>query len=229
MPPSARPAALVAAVLLLAGCAGDPPTAPPTGVDGLVVPTPDPDPADFVEGIDNPWLPLAAGNTWVYEAGGGVTVTVVVEAGDHEVAGVAMTEVRTTREGPASDAVESVDWYAQDRAGNVWWFGTEGVWEAEVAGAEAGLAMPARPRVGDGFERQLAPGVAEERARVVDTDGDAAVPFGDLDGVLVLEETSALEPGRVDVSHHAPGVGLVLREPGDEEGERLELVDFTSG
>ena len=40
---------------------------PPTGVDELVIPTPSPDPADFVAVVDNPWLPLEPGRTWTYD------------------------------------------------------------------------------------------------------------------------------------------------------------------
>ena len=59
---------------------------------------------------------------------------------------------------------ERVDYYAQDRDGNVWWFGRQGVWDVDVAGAEAGLAMPADPRVGDGWRLALLEGVVEDRA-----------------------------------------------------------------
>ena len=43
---------------------------------GSSIPTPTPDPADFVDAIDNPWLPLAPGTTWRYE--------VTEDAGRHE-------------------------------------------------------------------------------------------------------------------------------------------------
>ncbi len=61
-----------AAVLLLAGCgsAGAPGTTAPAGVDGLEIPTPSPDPRDFVERIDNPYLPLVPGSHWTYEESG---------------------------------------------------------------------------------------------------------------------------------------------------------------
>jgi hypothetical protein len=54
------------------------------------------------------------------------------------------------------------------------------------------------------------------------------VPFGTVEGLLVTEQTSPLEPGRVEVGHHASGVGLVLLEV-DGGGERLELETFTTG
>src|SRR5436305_258023 len=56
----------------------------------------------------------------------------------------------------------TTDWYSQDQAGNVWYFGEataeldvhghvktrEGSWQAGRAGARAGIFMPAQPRVG---------------------------------------------------------------------------------
>ena len=59
-------------------------------------------------------------------------------------------------------AEKTIDWYAQDRRGNVWYFGeateeldcrgrvtsTEGSWQAGVDGAKPGIFMPAHPRVG---------------------------------------------------------------------------------
>ena len=63
-------------VLLLTACGGagqaNPEKIGPRGVDELVIPTPDPDPADFVDGVDNPWLPLQPGTVWTYAVSGSV-------------------------------------------------------------------------------------------------------------------------------------------------------------
>jgi hypothetical protein len=60
------------------------------------------------------------------------------------------------------DGEDTYDWYAQDKDGNVWYFGedtkefeggqvvsTEGSWEAGKDGALPGIVMEADPRVGD--------------------------------------------------------------------------------
>ena len=78
------------------------------------------------------------------------------------VAGVATTAV--TRTEPTGDQV--VDYYAQDRRGNVWWFGREGVWLAGEDGAQAGLAMPATPRLGDGWRAAYDADVVDVRMTV---------------------------------------------------------------
>lgn len=200
---SARAVAAVALVLGLTGCGSASPSSPPSGVDGLVIPTPDPRPADFVDTVDNPWFPLVPGTTWEYDATPDTPardLTLLAEEGP-EVAGVPTTAlVRTDSAGVATR-----DLYAQDRDGNVWWFGREGEWLAGAAGAEAGLAMPAHPRRGDGFRMALAPGVIAH-AEVAAVDRELDVPLGHYRPVVVLDVT---EGAAEHLAQFARGTGLV--------------------
>ena len=56
--------------LLVSGCGAagqaNPTEIGPQGVDELVIPTPNPDRDDFVDVVDNPWLPLEPGTVWTY-------------------------------------------------------------------------------------------------------------------------------------------------------------------
>jgi hypothetical protein len=194
---------VVAVLLTLSGCADSvSETYHETGIDELEIPTPSPDPDDFVAVVDNPWLPLEPGSTWIYEfestAGVGET-TVTVEPSNLRLAGVAVTVVRTLSHIGRGMPTETTDYYAQDRDGNVWWFGRAGVWDVEVAGAEAGLAMPAEPRVGDGWRQALLDGVVEDRATVESVD----------DGQVILRVESDLAPGVVVQRSYEKGTGLV--------------------
>ena len=85
------------------------------------------------------------------------------------------------------DGFATTDYYAQDRDGNVWWFGRVGVFKAGEAGAEAGLAMPATPRLGDGWRPAYAEGRVEETATVESLDEEATTPAGAFAGLLVIE------------------------------------------
>ncbi len=180
----------------LAGCGTAPASSPPAGVDDLTIPTPSPDPADYVATVDNSWLPLATGRSWTYEvidAAGRRELRVTVEPGP-EIAGVATTARTSVEQGETT-----TDWFAQDTEGNVWWFGREGEWQAGEDGAEAGLAMPETPRIGDGFRTAYLAGVVEDVATVTRLDDD----------VLVVEVTSELPATADRTLEIAEGVGLV--------------------
>ncbi|HEX5860485.1 MAG TPA: hypothetical protein VFY58_01495 [Nocardioides sp.] len=231
--------------LLLAGCGSAPQKSPPTGVDGLEIPTPSPDPDDFVQGVDNPFLPLRPGNRWVYESSGPdpEVITVTVTDDTRVVQGVTTTVVHDVVEDADGRVVEDThDWFAQDAAGNVWYFGEEtteyddrgrpdhsGSWEAGVDGAQAGVAMLAEPRVGDGYQQESYPGEAEDVGKVLSLNEAVNVPFGSYSGVLQTEDTTPLEPGLVEHKYYAPGVGLLLEETMLGGSERVELVAFRGG
>ncbi len=189
--------ALVAASVLLSGCgaAGEanPEKIGPQGVDELTIPTPSPDPADYVGTVDNPWLPLTSGRVWTYDVSGSAAsrIEVTVASTPVTVDGVPCVVVHTEATDERGRAVREEDaYYAQDRRGNVWLFGEDGddrSWRAGEDGAQAGLAMPATPRVGDGYAMERAPGVAEDRATVLSVDSESSVPAGTFAGTLVVE------------------------------------------
>ncbi|MDF9717320.1 hypothetical protein INN71_08185 [Nocardioides sp. ChNu-153] len=234
-PPVSRRRLLTAAVatppaVLLGACGTGPATAPPSGVDELTVPTPTPDPADFVADVDNPWWPLVGGTTRVYGDATGRRLRRTVGGAPERVGGVPATGVRTeavaatwgTRALPS----ERTSWFAQDRRRNVWLVGgtlADGSrWEAGVDGAEAGLVVTGVPRVGDGYVRLAVPGLAAERVRVREVGEVAPVAGQDLE-VLLLEVTTGgptRDEGRPRAARRgeellARGVGLArFDEPG---------------
>ncbi|MCW2813275.1 MAG: hypothetical protein JWN84_730 [Nocardioides sp.] len=191
-------------VPVTAGCSTFSDPAPSTGVDELVVPTPSPDPADFVAEVDNPWFVL---DDATFADASGRAVEREVDAGP-QVLGVPTTAVTLAG---------ATDLFAQDADGNVWWFGhqddgTTG-WEAGRDGAEAGLVMAAEPRRGDGYRLAEVPG-QEWRAEVLE-----------VDRATVLVEVVA--DGATTVQRYTRGAGLDTVETGtgdvllarQEEGE----------
>jgi len=242
-----RPGLLVAALataLALGGCgsAGEanPEKYPPSGVDELVVPTPTPDPDDFVARVDNPWLPLARGTVWTYDVSGSETASIEVRVEDRRevVAGVSCVVVHRTESDADGKVVREGDrFYAQDTRGNVWLFGERptiaGVdasrsWLAGEAGAEAGLAMPAIPRIGDGYLQERAPGTAEDRSSVLSLDDEATVPAGTFAGVLLVEDTTTVGIPEVVRRSYAEGTGLVEELTTLGGTEHAELVSVTT-
>jgi hypothetical protein len=214
---------------LLTACGMSPAPLGPTGVDGLTIPTPNPVPSDFAGRVDNAWFPLSPGTRWVYHRYTTLetqTLVATVLPAPHKVDGVATTAVRWQwRRAHRRTSTIAVRWYAQDRAGNVWWFGQRlrgngpevddlatRSWQAGRAGAQAGLVVAAHPRVGDGYANGYRAGVVERRSTVVTLDATVAVPRRSYRGALTTRDASGLEPKRVVQSFFARGVGLVAQQ-----------------
>lgn len=229
---------LTAAVL--AACGASPAPLGVTGVDGLTIPTPSPDPADFVAGVDNPWFPLAPGTTWTYRRStpyGSETLFATALTRPYEIAGVATTAVRwqAVRHGHRRTLV--VRWYAQDDAGNVWWFGQEvhraapqvdplarRSWRAGVDDARAGLVLSAVPREGDGYANASAPGVVDRRSTVVSLTASVATPGRTYRDAVLTRDTSTLQPTMAEQTFFVRGIGMVAQQTSDATTSDLALV-----
>lgn len=200
-------------------------------------------PADFVTRIDNRYWPLMPGTTFIYEGtsdGEKEHNEVAVTAETKTILGVECVAVRDTVTVDGELTEDTFDWYAQDKDGNVWYFGEdsksyedgklasiEGSWEAGVDGAQPGIIMPAAPKVGDEYRQEYYAGEAEDMASVLEVGaGPVTVPYGTFDDLLVTKEWSPLEPDVVEQKTYAPGLGLILDESVQGEQERLELVDI---
>lgn len=203
------------------------------------------EPEDFVNPADiggsvapNPLFPLTAGRTLVYRSD---DEEVRVEFTD-EVRVVDDVPCRVVRDQVFVDGEleeDTLDWFAQDVHGNVWYCGeataeyvdgfpvdTEGSFEADVDGARPGLIMKAAPAVGDVYRQEFDLGNAEDAARVASLTGSATVPAASCAGTcLVTEEFTPLSPGALEYKYYVPGVGLVLETQPDGSG-RLELVEI---
>src|SRR5262245_13093552 len=137
------------------------------------------DPKNFAGGpITNQFLPLAVGNTWFYTVSDGSTDTVTVTDKTIKIDGVTCVVVSdVVKEGKKTTEMTK-DYYAQDNAGNVWYFGEntktfqpggaskEGTWRAGVNNAQPGIIMLADPLKGDSYFEEVAPNVAVDRVAV---------------------------------------------------------------
>jgi hypothetical protein len=216
-------------------------------VDEIPVATASPDehtldPSDYVKKIDNPWLPLQPGRSWVYSSVSSdgpqqITVTVLEETKD--IQGVTATVVHDVVTGPRGRVIEDTyDWYAQDTKGNVWYLGeatteydgkqasTEGSWQAGVDGARAGIAMLAKPRVGDGYKQEYLAGEAEDQAQVLGLDATTTVPAGSFTHLLRTKDSTPLEPDLVENKFYARGIGVVLEITVAGGDEVVRLVSY---
>jgi hypothetical protein len=228
---------MLCALALLAATATGPACDPAVAAP----PPPLPPAREFVRRIDDPWFPLEPGTVLAYrgeDEGVPATDVVRVTRGTHEILGVRATVIRDrVREG--GRLVErTADWYAQDRAGNVWYLGertatlgrdgrvksTEGSWRAGRRGARAGIFLPARPRAGDGGWQEYDEGRAQDRYRVLDLHARVRTPAVASRRAMLVRETTPLEPGVVDHKLYVRGIGAVLERTVRGGDERFALV-----
>jgi len=204
--------------------------------------------ADFPDPtkIDNPFFPLAPGWVGVYENSNGNVLTSTVTGETRVVNGVTCVVVHDL-EKLADGTVEedTFDWYAQDKDGNVWYFGedtkaysgskvsTEGSWEAGVACAQPGIVMKAAPVVGDRYRQEYLEGEAEDEAEVVSLSESVEVTYGKFTGCLKTRDFTALDPTNEENKTYCKGVGFVLGvdvvKTGTGDREELASINGATG
>lgn len=184
----------------------------------------------------NPLYPLIAGQIRRFRANDEeITVTTTHDVA--LIAGVPCRIVLDTVRVSGEVTEDTVDWFAQDIYGNVWYCGestaeyedgkpvsVDGSFKAGTDGAKPGIVMKAAPAVGDVYRQEFDLGNAEDAAEVISLTGSATVPAASCASTcLVTEETTALSPDVLENKYYKPGVGVIL-EVNLETGERTELI-----
>jgi hypothetical protein len=195
--------------------------------------------------VTNPWFPLPVGTTSVYAGtkDGESAIDIVTNSRATRVIDGVRTRVVEDRLFLSGKLEERTsDYYAQDRCGNVWYFGedtaeldshgrvidTSGSFHAGIDGAQPGVFMQARPQLGRRFRQEWYAGEAEDTFKVIDLSTPITVPFGSFKHALRTEETTALEPGVVDNKYYVRGIGEVLEKSVKGGQEALVLVEVLS-
>ena len=198
------------------------------------------DPDDFTSRIDNPFFPLKPGTIYTYEGmtdAGPELNTVEVTHSTRVIMGVPCVEViDTVLVGGVLEEL-TLDWYAQDEDGNVWYFGedsrqysggvqvgTEGSWVAGVGGALPGITMEAHPRVGDIYRQEYLRRVAEDMAEVLSLSGSVAVPYDLFDECVVTKDYSPLDRKSIENKWYARGVGCVRSKAKTPDGPEVSVL-----
>lgn len=137
------------------------------------------------------------------------------------IAGVQATVIDATDFADGEVVERARGFYAQHRSGAVYCIaehiddyedgkmvGHEGQWVAGENGSQAGILMPAAPRPGDVFEPERAPGIAQERAKVISTSRTIKVPAGTFKDCIEAEVYDPID--KIAVRRwYCPGAGLV--------------------
>jgi hypothetical protein len=198
----------------------------------------------FSAHVDNPWFPLRPGTTYVYRG---------VKDGKRSRDVVTVTHEQKTITGAPCVVVHdrlylsgrleerTTDWYSQDKAGNVWYFGedtaeldkhghvtsTEGTWQAGRNGAKAGIYMPAHPKVGQTGRQEYYKDQAEDHFQVLSVRTHVKAQYITSSRALLTKEWTPLEPGVIDHKYYVRGIGTVLEQTVKGGDERNALVSVT--
>jgi hypothetical protein len=202
------------------------------------------DPADFSTNIDNLYWPMPVGATWHVHVsnpqGESLQETITVTDQTKRVAdGVTARVVRDVVYTNGKPTEITDDWYAQDKDGNIWYFGentatiengkkdTSGSFEAGKNGADAGIAMAAHPYVGLAYREEYYKGHAEDRTKVLALDQQVEAPAGHFTDAILTDDYSPIEPDVSEYKLYAKGVGPVVAVSVSGEAEREDLISYT--
>lgn len=196
--------------------------------------------------INNPYLPLPVttpATKFIYDGktkGHALHDVVTVTGQTKVLAGVTTVVVDDEVSLDNTPTESTLDYFAQDRAGNVWYFGedsteidkngntsTGGSWHAGDPGAQPGFIMEATPKVGDSYCQENVPGVAQDEAQVVAVLSSFTLQSGTTySNVLETKEFTPLEPGKTENKFYAPGVGEIesVAITGGTEEQELSCV-----
>jgi len=197
------------------------------------------DPSNFVAQVDNPYFPLTPGTTFIYEGQtqqGFEHDEFAVTHRTRVILGVRCVEVHDTVKTDGELTEDTLDWFAQDRDGNVWYFGEnthelehglittiEGTFMAGVNGDKPGIIMKAHPNIGDFYRQEFSLNNAEDFAETRSLTQTVHVPAGTFHNCLKSKETTPLEPDLLEYKYYSLGVGNVLTVDA-RTGDREELV-----
>jgi hypothetical protein len=191
--------------------------------------------------ITNPWFPLKPGTTYVYQGvKDGVSAVDILQVTHRTrvINGVRCVVIEDRSYFNARLGERTIDWYAQDRAGNVWYYGeataelnsngtvktTAGSFQAGKNGARGGIFMPAHPHVGAAYQQEFSKGNAEDRFKILSLSAHITTPGGSSQHAMLTEETTPLEPGTIDHKTYVRGIGTVREVTVKGGNERFVLI-----
>jgi len=171
---------------------------------------------------NNAYFPLTPGLRWSYRHGPDTEVVrVLAETKMIDEVECRVVEDREEKNGQLTELTR--DYYAIDPATNDVYYmgedvdvykngkvaGHEGAWRSGVNGAQFGMMLPGRPKVGQRFYQEQAPGVGMDRIEIKSTAAKITTPSGTYENCVLVEETSPIEKGVKDQKWYAKGVGPV--------------------
>ena len=195
------------------------------------------DPANFTTAVTNPWLPLTPGTVMNYSGnlkGSPAGLTVTVTDKTRKIAGVECLVVEELVSQGGGPTDRTIAYYAQDRAGNVWYFGedvqelakngdvakVEG-WKTGIDGAIPSLVVEATPVKG----HTLVNTYTNDHSEVVSLSKPVKTPSGTYPDALQTKEWTPDEPNVLANKFYVQGIGLVREVVVQGDPEEFILIE----
>jgi len=198
-------------------------------------------PSEFSPIVNNVYMPLIPNRVLIYEmrtASGLERKEVTTYSRTAKINGVTCRVVRELEIFNGKVIEDTINWYAQHRNGDVWYFGEvaqhyddgildslDGSWRYGKDDAKPGIVMQSSPVVGESYRQEYSLNVTEDLARVISVNATANVPAGKFHNCVQTMDWSPLEPFDETDKFYSPAVGLVM-EVDLTTGDRLELIEI---
>lgn len=202
-------------------------------------------PTSWAPAVTNQYFPLVPGTTYEFSGqtpAGPETITFEVLRDTRVINGVRATVVRDRVFLKGALKEDTIDWFAQDAQGNVWYLGeavkdyengqvvsTAGSFEWGVDGALPGIIMWADPltELNQEYRQEYYRGNAEDWGKVLAGSQAVAVPAGSYTGCIRIEEWNGLTTDPHTSKMYCPQVGIAQENSAVTGGDKVELVKIT--
>jgi hypothetical protein len=201
-------------------------------------------PADFTTKITNKYFSLPVGKKMVYKLQtkeGPEKIEIKVGKETKSIMGVTTLSYhdRVFLNGQLHE--DTVDWLAQDKEGNVWYFGeevgnyengklkdTKGTFTAGIDGAQPGMWMKTDPKVGDSWRQEFYKGEAEDMRDVVAVNQTVTTKLATYTGCIKVYDWTPLDPNAKEHKYYCPEVGGEVVIEDLVENTRAELTSVVN-
>lgn len=201
-------------------------------------------PADFSDKVTNQFFTLPRGRVLTYEAQTEeglekVEIRILYDTKlDTKIVMGVKTLTYWDRVWLNGELIEDTrDYLAQDKAGNVWYFGEEvfnyehgrlkdkaGSWIAGENGALPGIWIKSDNQVGDSYRQEYLKGEAEDMRDVVAVNQTVTTKLGTFEGCVKMYDWTPLDKDSKEHKYYCPPVGAMVLEEHLVHGDRMELV-----
>lgn len=181
--------------------------------------------------ITNNYFPVTPGEARTYEGSLGESFVMTAVGNGPTILSVKTAKVHDQAYDGDLLIEDTFDYFAQDKSGNVWYFGedstaytydkdgnlvgtsTAGSWRAGVHDGLPGFIMPTNKTIRFNYYQEFSPNDgAVDDATTLAVLPTFTIGIGTFSNVLQVLETTALEPKARDIKYYAPGVGLIAED-----------------